>query len=117
MENILDNETEPIKPQKKLFSWGGLIFAIASIVLGGVMMWAMDAEIKVEDQSSRLSNLFQLALVLRVTIILGFLCSIISLLRKESPSPVKFWGAVLNGIFFLLIMAAILFALKMDGRL
>ena len=107
----------PIKPRKNLFSWGALIFAIASIVLGGVMMWAMDAEGKVRDQSSQLTTLFQLAMVLRVTIILGFLCTIISLIRKESPSAVKFWGAVLNGIFFLLIVAVVLFTLKMDGRL
>jgi|GEM_PF-5271514 len=113
MIDILDNEMPVKKTQSKLFSRLALFFAIVSVAICCIIFYLT---LSSSLEGIGLTLMFQTALILRFTCLFGVICNVISFIRKEPRSVVKWLGAIINFLLLILVIGLIVFALKMDNK-
>lgn len=107
MNELLDNFEENEK-KTKLFS--NLSCAVALLIVG--IFFYINSLISPEAQNvSDLHGLidYKLAVAARIAIIIGFACTIISIVRKEPSSVSKWFGGIINCLLFALWVGSMLY--------
>jgi len=99
MKDILDAPTSEFSPPPPIFSKLAFAVAILNSVLIGYILFSIPATIKVSEGVPP-PNAF-LILSSRIVIIVGFLLSVISLVRKEDAVYFKWIAVCIN--FFLML--------------
>ena len=105
MNEILDHDFEEL-PKKNTFAKLSFGLAMISLVLITHLSIAFMDKIKV---SAIQVNILEIN-GLRISILAGFFCSIMSLVRKEKLKYFRNIGIVLNFAYFILVIVAIFFA-------
>lgn len=114
MKEILDyNFEEP--PSSSLFAKLSFGSAMISLCLIGVLLSLMPSKIRVSQDNAFLNILWLIALTFQISVLAGFIFSVISLIRKEKLKYLKWIGISLNFLYVLLIVALMVFLNRVNA--
>ena len=107
MNELLDNFVEN-EPKAKLFSY--LSCTVALLIVG----FFVYINSLIPSEAQKVSDLYglidyRLAVAARITIMIGFVCTAMSIIKKEPSSVAKWFGGIINCLLFALLVGSMVY--------
>jgi hypothetical protein len=109
MNEILDSIEEEIRPKTfSQLSFGTALITICAFVYVNNLM---PSDMKLSDGFPVVNPV--LIWTMRLNFLLGFVCTVISFIKKEPSSKVKWIGGIVNALVFVLCLVVLILLIKM----
>lgn len=113
MTEILDNDyITPEKPRGGTFAKLSFGSAMLTLCLAGYLMVLIPDSISPGDE--RLNAIWMTTLGIEISVLVGIIFSVISLIKKEKLRVLKAIGVSLNLLYFLALLGAIALAMFLE---